>query len=642
MSSTASTNNNEKTEATTTTTSSDSDWRVSVQQSYRNAQVRQIAKVLASLEPGASEASKLRLAMQFEDSIFKLGTSLADYHKRLTKRLKKVQKNYVPVADATACTQQAEKERTIQGLIAKHGNDLKYIVKNSAAAIKEMREKYGEEKATQLQQHTDSVKMWATDLGLVDNASPNYTMSDQQLQELQECLEKRLQNVRSHTVKLVEPDAFRQETLQKIQDDFKDKGRAVRIQAENMLKRYEQLQTMQAASRLASDTNINARQNPDKLLLQALEQALKPVPILASSAAAAATKTVTNATATNVTTPRASNTTVSATWNKSVLDARTATALLHLDKMRAASTVVLAYLCVPDKHSVPNNALAKAHDIAMAGIEVVQKVMREQRHLQRQQTDATTVHLQDAWLKPIIVPTKAPSDNVVSSVDGDNADPPAAKRQRTLQRPGAVLRTRVLLTAGRKTPSNLVSALQSNGVKLIRPPPSGAGSCVQLEFEQAFVMTIYFVPLLVTLRAYRSKEDDDENDDTLSKTQWKCGSWTPLHHGLPEREELTVGGGATVKSTYETVGLAVEERLRDASAHATLALRTCFANATSVTAATAGGDFEQELLEASALLEFVQLARDTYTPQWKDEPAEASANNQCGRGFAQPLKVDCM
>jgi hypothetical protein len=44
-------------------------WKASVQQSYRNAEVREIAKVLASLEPGASAASKLRLAMQFEDGM---------------------------------------------------------------------------------------------------------------------------------------------------------------------------------------------------------------------------------------------------------------------------------------------------------------------------------------------------------------------------------------------------------------------------------------------------------------------------------------------------------------------------------------------------------------------------------------------
>jgi hypothetical protein len=45
----------------------DGAWRASVQQSYRNNEVREISKVLASLEPGASASSKLRLAMQFED-----------------------------------------------------------------------------------------------------------------------------------------------------------------------------------------------------------------------------------------------------------------------------------------------------------------------------------------------------------------------------------------------------------------------------------------------------------------------------------------------------------------------------------------------------------------------------------------------
>jgi hypothetical protein len=259
-------------------------------------------------------------------------------------------------------------------------------------------------------------------------------------------------------------------------------------------------------------------------------------------------------------------------------------------------------------------------------VALVQDVMSEHRQQQSQQQNVT-VHLQDAWLKPIVVPTKAAAataedlDEATTAVAADAA--PAPKRQRTSPLP-VVLRTRVLLTAGRKTPSNLVQALQSKGVKLVRPPPSGAGSYVQLCFEQAFVMTIYFVPLLVTLRAYRvqPKDENDNNEEEDDyQHQWKCGSWTPLHYGLPDREELTVGG--TVKGTYETVGLAVEERLRDASAHATQALRTCFANNLGTNAASSGatGDFEVELLEASALLEFVQLARDTYMPHWKDETA---------------------
>ena len=48
----------------------DGQWRASVQQAYRNAEVKEIADVLASLEPGATRNSKMRLAMQFEDSEF--------------------------------------------------------------------------------------------------------------------------------------------------------------------------------------------------------------------------------------------------------------------------------------------------------------------------------------------------------------------------------------------------------------------------------------------------------------------------------------------------------------------------------------------------------------------------------------------
>src|SRR5210317_1876356 len=88
---------------------SGADWRDSVQQSYGNTEVREIAKVLAALEPGAAASSKLRLAMQFEDVIFKAATDLGDYRKKLTKRLKKLQKNYVP----TQAPASSNKESTL-------------------------------------------------------------------------------------------------------------------------------------------------------------------------------------------------------------------------------------------------------------------------------------------------------------------------------------------------------------------------------------------------------------------------------------------------------------------------------------------------------------------------------------------------
>ena len=147
-------------------------------------------------------------------------------------------------------------------------------------------------------------------------------------------------------------------------------------------------------------------------------------------------------------------------------------------------------------------------------------------------------------------------------------------------------------------------------------------------------MTIYLVPLLCELRAYDKNSNSSNAMDTTTDeksaaedSHLHACTWTPLHHGLSNRrgkedELLTVGG--TAQGTYETVGWAVQERLRDASAFATQALRSCFANSSigstasqhPTTTATnkAAMDFEVELLEASALLEFVQLARDTYMP----------------------------
>jgi len=153
-------------------------------------------------------------------------------------------------------------------------------------------------------------------------------------------------------------------------------------------------------------------------------------------------------------------------------------------------------------------------------------------------------------------------------------------------------------------------------------------------------MTIYLVPLRCELRAYddtaaaaaakNTKDspksavdggddddgdngDDDEDDDHHRVDQYyQSATWTPLHHGLMQRQELVVGG-PHCKGPYETVGYAVQERLRDASAFATQTLRQCFANNTASLSGTAS-EFEVEILEASALLEFVQLARDIFLP----------------------------
>jgi hypothetical protein len=137
-----------------------------------------------------------------------------------------------------------------------------------------------------------------------------------------------------------------------------------------------------------------------------------------------------------------------------------------------------------------------------------------------------------------------------------------------------------------------------------------------LTFGKAFAMTIYFCPLVVTIRALQDNETDQESSDNKDNTLGDgSASWTPLYHGLADKKEqdvLTVWG---VTGSYESIGHVVEERLRDASTHATHILRKCFAN--HVKDKTA--ELDVELLEASALLEFLQLARTTYIPKWQDQ-----------------------
>ncbi len=129
-------------------------------------------------------------------------------------------------------------------------------------------------------------------------------------------------------------------------------------------------------------------------------------------------------------------------------------------------------------------------------------------------------------------------------------------------------------------------------------------------------MTCDFGPTGVRIRALQENETDqgaaDKKDNTVGDGS---ASWTPLYHGLADKKEqdvLTVWG---VTGSYESIGHVVEERLRDASTHATHILRKCFAN--HVKDKTA--EVDVELLEASALLEFLQLARTTYIPKWQDQ-----------------------
>lgn len=253
-------------------TSEASKWRDSVLQSYRNEEAREIAKVLAELEPGTSASSKLSLAMRFEDAVFQAATSLEDYKKRLTKRLKKLKKNYKPTAQPASANTQSREQLFLQ-LRSKYSESILYVTRNAARAVEDIRNRHGEAKATQLQQHTDSVESWAKDLGLLQQDPPITTVSqtdltEAQLLRLQHHLEKRVENIRQYVVKHADSELFLQETLQR--KDGELGTHASEILSTNLLKRIQQLPVNDGEKLKAEGI---------ALLQEALEKAQVPVPL---------------------------------------------------------------------------------------------------------------------------------------------------------------------------------------------------------------------------------------------------------------------------------------------------------------------------------------------------------------------------
>jgi len=445
----------------------------------------------------------------------------------------------------------------------KYGDSLRYINKHAKAAISELKAKHGTEKANQLKQHTTIAMNWAGDLGLLPNTQPDFSMPDDQVQKLQQHLERRIENIRSHVVKLAEPDRFLQETLQKAEDDIGAK--ASKLMAMNSTRRTEQIQGQKGGF------------DPVAVLKESLEKAQATVP--------PPTRSQRN-------------------------DEQAA--LLHLNKMKATATAVLAWMSIGDKTTVQRNILVKAHTVATEGIDFVGVVLKNRR----KEFKEPELSLEDAWTKVM----ESPAPPTVAAPNTDSLDsnqpggrlsptPESSKQLRTGVAKRPTMRSRVLLTPGRKTPSNLLPALKRKRAFLIRPPPNGEGSHLILEFGKAFVMTIYLVPLLVTIRAY--SKNHQETIETRA-AGLSCAAYTPLDEGLRELEELTVFG---VKGDYESIGHVVEARLEDASAQATAILRRLFANADKEKAP----EFELEILEATALLEFLHNARKTFIPDWQDD-----------------------
>mmetsp|Transcript_31729 Transcript_31729/g.93071 ORF Transcript_31729/g.93071 Transcript_31729/m.93071 type:complete len:614 (+) Transcript_31729:334-2175(+) len=597
----------------------DLDWRTTVSQATRNGQVREVAKVLASLEPGATSASKLMLAMRFEDSIFQQASSLADYQKRITKRLKKVQKSYKPPpapgagdassssAAATAAEEAARREKELEierNLRRQYGDDLRFIVKNAPAAVRAMADKHGKSRSDHLRQHTDNAEQWAVEIGMDDLCPHRKRRSPREagyLDRLKQHLQQRVDNIRSHVVKLTHPDLFLEETLVKLEDELDEKALDI----------------------LAVAT---------KAIIEKHRKEGQVVPPPVGPTDAAGMRALLEKVTATIPPPRNA---------AAIRDAN----LARVEKIRAASHSLSAYLCL-DAHTKAEvkKCLSTSHKIAA---EEVATLLTEMAGFGEEDSRKEgEVLLEHAWNRPLEYTSEpaAGDDADPSSIEGGGEQGPVKKKARRSdsKTPPAsdnvVIRSKVLLTKSRKPPSNLVLALKQKRAKMITPSSSGAlcgaGTQLRIQFGTTFEMIVYFVPLLVSIRALPMKSDTSTS--TAEPKQQLEGSgdvssefrrtivdgglpaWVSSTRGLVGRTSPVSVLGATGPAS--SLGPIVASKLDYASACATRALRRCFADvARKAYENPNASDFEVEIVESTALLRFVQLARSTYTPSFQDD-----------------------
>lgn len=531
-----------------------SNWRKSLAQSFRNNQVTEISGVLASLEPGASSQSKLMLAMRFEQLIFDKADNIDDYLKKINQRLKRLKKNYKPgeeSADVLVERSKAREEQLEVDLRRRHGAALQYIVQNSDKSTDIMKDKHGEERALLFKQHLDSAEQWAVEIGVIEEGSgpgkrrKRIPREPAYLEKLSEMfLLKRVENIRSHVLKLVDPDLFLGESLTKVEEE--------------LLEDNTQLQgtKLSNATRTAL-ANAGVSYPTDLVTMKRLiDQLATPVPA-----------------------PRQGQ-------DKDVQESSVA----YIERIRSCSQLLLGFMALsPSDRAQLKGALRKIHNSAVEGIEHLQTYYIESSSLL---TDS--LQLEDAWTKPLhfhsMEQHMVPKSNVV-----DDTQQHLSSKHLCLP-----LRSKVLLTPGRKIPSNFLSALESKKAKLVRPE-SGEGTQIVMSFGDKFTVTIFFQPLLVLIRAIpsNSRIDCEISDFQHAIVDGGFPTWTSASYGVQPFD-----------GTFAPA--VVEEKLEFASARATYVLRCIFADVAGKTYDTAKAEFEVEISEATAILRFLQITRDTY------------------------------
>lgn len=577
------------------------DWRQSIAQSYRSSEVRSIAEVLASLEPGATSASKKMLAMKFEDSIFKSASSMDDYRKTIEKRLNRLKKHYANqqqqqqsssgtfIAEENAELQR-EKELLFQkALREEYGAKLIYIAKHADVAVHVTRKTAGEQKAKVLHDHCENMKKRAIQLGVkLEGVAPLPTLNHDMkfLTQLKAMLDSSVDSVRSHVVKIVDVNLFLEEKLDSVDNEL------LKSVNSNIIRKV-----LQQSLADASENNMTTSTTQFTV-----DQMKKWTELM------------------NVPTPIPRR-------NQDADQVRVA--LSRIEKLRASTQAMFTYfgLTAEEKTSFPGS-MKKCSVILKESIAAIEK---DHSHLfedveEKGEDGNPIIKLEDAWNKHLQYVDDTVTASVAVDDDDITSDEPASKRQKTDEDSSSpvepnkmVISARVLLTPGRKTFSTLIPALKRKKAVLIK---NGSVSSIRLEFGIAFEMTIYFKPLLVTIRAMNKEVASRATG--MGMTSLSGGiQWPSLHQGLYTGEttegkpnHVSVLG---VTGTTVTLGPIIARKLEYASAQATHVLRKCFAETVTGKGSLATSDFEIEILEAGALIKFLKMVRSTYhNGKWVD------------------------
>lgn len=605
------------------------DWRKNIPQSYRSEEVKNIAKVLASLEPNATTASKLMLASKFENQMFATASDFNDYRKKITKRLKKIQKSY----NATAATSgevllEQQKDEVMQlqrRLKSLYGEKLEFIVKYGRFTVKEFRDKFGEQKSKNLMDHVDQAITWAAEIGVVPESrailastglcvriprrSPPETLSYLGKVEIE--LEKRVDNIRGYCVKLTKPELFFAERL----DEMEQK---VLLNFDSSPCQNYMESMRQALINSEGNGFIAAREDVDQLLNTSGEKAVTDLSDL---------KKILERIRSVIPYPRGKE------EEKEAM-------LAHLNRIRIASQYIVSYSTFSPQQQTTKLQLAgslrKVHDLVHDSIVFLKESFREERG----EKGNSTVILDDIWNKILDYDgalNKLCTTDTTDAKDSIMAtDHSTLEKDKSLNSKRLVIRSRVLFTK-RFPPKNLLDAMKRK--YNVTVCGEGTSTCLKVMYGDTFEMSIFFSPLLVRIRALAG----EDGEKSYKKSPFRrdivdcyMDSWVAPTVGIrrtsllsslnPQRQQQqqqqtgkkrNANGDMKADQIVSIMGVSanidsvipiVSKKIDYASAHATRCLRRCFAEHT----LTSKSDFEIEISEGNAVLKFLQLARKTY------------------------------